>query len=321
VVPAIARADGPVAPVATSYLARLRDVPAGLHAIVVDGYLRLWLEVPPRIRLVVLDYRRIPYLRFDRAGVQVNENSTMYYLNQVPVAETPPADLRPGTPPNWQPASGGHSYEWHDGRIQDLSSEALAPGQSYVGAWRIPIVLDGRPTSITGGLDHVDRPSIVWFWPILVLIACVLAGWRVRSDALDLLVGRSLTMIALAAIALASIGLRLHGRPNVTPTQLVEFGLTLAFAVWGAGEVLVRRGRLNYFAYFLIAFVALWEGLDLVPVLLNGHVLIALPAFLARTATVLCLGSGIGILVLAFRLAAMRQRATGVRSSVGQGAQ
>jgi hypothetical protein len=49
--------------------------------------------------------------------------------------------------------------------------------------------------------------------------------------------------------------------------------------------------------------VAVWEGLNLLPTLLYGYVLAALPAFLARSATVLCLGAGAGLLVLVFRLA------------------
>ena len=32
----------------------------------------------------MLDYRGVPYLRFTRSGVAVNENSEMYYLNQTP---------------------------------------------------------------------------------------------------------------------------------------------------------------------------------------------------------------------------------------------
>ena len=44
--------------------------------------------------VVVLDYRGAPYLRFSRSGVDVNQASSMYYLNQTP-AETPPVQPRP----------------------------------------------------------------------------------------------------------------------------------------------------------------------------------------------------------------------------------
>ena len=127
-----------------------------------------------------------------RSGVEVNQNSAMYYLNQTPVAETPPSGLTRRTPPSWQRVSGGHDYGWHDGRLHALATVALSPGVAYVGRWSIPVLVDGRLSSISGGLWHADDPSIVWFWPIVVLLACVLAARRVRRPALDALVARVL---------------------------------------------------------------------------------------------------------------------------------
>jgi hypothetical protein len=299
--PDVAAAHGPVAPVATSYLATVSSVPAGVEAKVVDGYVRMWLRVSRRLTVVVLDYRHAPYLRFSRSGVQVNLNSTMYYLNQTPVAETPPADLRPNTPPHWQSVSSGHDYEWHDGRLQALATVALAPGTSYLGRWSIPLLIDDRRGAVSGGLWHADDPPLVWFWPIVVLLACVLASWRVRRARLDALVGRLLGVAAVAAIAVAAIGRGLHGRPTVSVFQLIELAFVLSLVGWALVHVLAARA--GYFTYFLVAVGAVWEGLNLLPTLLHAYVLIALPAFLARSATVLCLGAGAGLLLLVFRLA------------------
>ena len=306
--PDVAAAHGPVAPVATSYLARVSSVPAGIEAKVIDGYVRMWLRVSPSLTVVVLDYRHAPYLRFSRSGVQVNLNSTMYYLNQTPVAETPPADLRPSTPPHWQSVSSGHDYEWHDGRLQALATVALAPGTSYLGRWSVPLLIDGRRSAVSGGLWHADDPPLVWFWPIVVLLACVLASWRVRRPRLDALVARLLAVAAVAAIAVAAIGRGLHGRPTVTVIQLIELGFVLSLVGWALFHVLTAQA--GYFAYFVIAFVAVWEGLNLLPTLLHGYVLVALPAFLARSATVLCLGAGAGLLLLVFRLADQSEAGT-----------
>jgi hypothetical protein len=66
----------------------------------------------------------------------------------------------------------------------------------------------------------------------------------------------------------------------------------------------VLLGRPGYFSYFAVAFVALWQGLTLVSTLVYGFVLIALPAFVARTATVSCLACGAALLMLVYRLAA-----------------
>jgi hypothetical protein len=298
--PSAAIAHGPVAPVASSYLARVTEVPAGLEAKVIDGDQRMWLRVPERETIVVLDYRGAPYLRFARTGVEVNQNSAMYFLNQTPVAETPPSNLTAATPASWHRVSGGHDYGWHDGRLHALATVALSPGVAFVGRWSVPLLVDGRLRPISGGLWHADNPSIVWFWPIVVLLLCVLAAWRVRRPVLDALVSRVVAVAVLIAIAAAGIGQGLHGRPTVGVLQLIELVIVLAFVAWGLYRVLLQRP--GYFSYFVVAFVALWEGVVLIPTLLHGFVLIALPASVARASAVVCLGGGVSLLVLVFRL-------------------
>jgi hypothetical protein len=299
--PSAAEAHGPIAPAASSYFAKVLELPAGLQAKVIDGDLRMWLQVPREETVVVLDYRGAPYVRFSPNGVDVNHNSSMYYLNQTPVALTPPANLTASTPPSWHQVSGGHSYEWHDGRLHALAVVALAPGVSFVGRWRVPVRIDGQLSSISGGLWHADNPSIVWFWPIVVLLACVLAAWRLRRPALDRLMARVLSITALVSVTIVGLGLQLHGRPTITPFQFVELAAILAFVGWGFSRALFRQP--GYFTCFLIGVAALWAGGEMVTTLLYGFVLIPLPAFLARTVTIVCLGTGAGLLLLVFRLA------------------
>jgi hypothetical protein len=301
--PGVAGAHGAVDPIATSFLARLSGVPAGLDAKVVDGDLRLWLSVAPSTTAVVLDYRGGPYLRFSRSGVAVNVNSVMYYLNLTPV-EAPPSRVSPAIAPRWQQVSSGHEHSWHDGRLQGLASIALSPRTTYVGRWSIPVMIDGQLSSIFGGLFYSPDPSFVWFWPILVLLACTLAAWRVRRDALDAGVVDVLAVAALVAIGIAGVARELHGRPTVSAFQLVTFAVILAFVAWGLRRVLLRH--LGYFSAFLISAVAIWEGIQLAPTLLHGFVLAAVPAFAARAAAVACLGCGAGLLLFVFRLADQR---------------
>lgn len=314
--PAAASAHGPIAPVALDYLARVTALPAGLDAKVVDGDQRMWLRASPTQTVVILDYRGAPYLRFSGRGVEVNHNSAMYYLNQTPFALNPPPGLGPRTPPNWARVSDGHAYGWHDGRLHALATVALNPGNSFVGTWRVAILLDGRSSAISGGLWHAPAPSIVWFWPIAVILLCVLAAWRVRRPELDRLTARTLALGALAAVATAGVGRQLHGRPSVTAFQLVELGAILAFVAWAFVRVVSRRA--GFFTYFLIAIAALWQGLELIPTLTNGFVLIALPALVARAATVIALGTAAGLLLLVFRLHELQDesRARGRGSAV-----
>jgi len=309
--PGVAQAHGPVAPVASSYLAKITSVPARLDAKVVDGDQLMWLRAAGGETVVVLDYRGAPYLRFSTAGVAVNHNSSMFYLNQSPLAATPPVDLGPSTPPDWQPASDGHEYRWHDGRLHALATVALAPGARLVGRWRIPLLVNGRPSSISGQLWYSPDPSVVWFWPIVVLLACVLAAWRVRSASLDTLVARGLGFAALLAIGTAAVAHELHGRPSVTPFQLIELAIILAFVAWGLLRLAFRSD--GFFIYLVIGLVAVWQGAELIPTLIDGFVLIALPAFVVRAAAVVALGTGLSLLVLVFRLAELSDASEGER--------
>ncbi len=68
----------------------------------------------------------------------------------------------------------------------------------------------------------------------------------------------------------------------------------------GLARLLLRRA--TYFTYFAIAFVATWQGVNLIPTLLDGFALAATPVFLIRLACVVCLGCGIGLLVISMRM-------------------
>lgn len=312
--PGIASAHGPVDPSATVFQARIAGLPAGLRAKVVDGDQRLWLQVAPGRTVVVLDYQQGPYLRFSRAGVQVNQNSAMYYLNQVPPQLAPPG-TGPDVAPRWVSVSTGHAYEWHDGRLSDLAASALIPGERYLGRWRIALTVDGAPSAIAGGVYYAPSPSIVWFWPIVVALVCVLAALRLRRPALDEWVARVLAAVALAAFTVAGIGQQLHGRPNVSVGQEITLAVALAFVAWAASRLIRRRH--GWFTFFLIAAVAIWEGASLTGVLVDGYVLLALPPFVARLAVVTCLSSGVALLPVIFAMAERPARGRAGRRGPG----
>ncbi|MBV9311321.1 MAG: hypothetical protein JOZ73_10840 [Solirubrobacterales bacterium] len=304
VAPAGAQAHGPVAPVASSYLAKPSAVPAGLRAKVIDGDQLMWLAVAPNKTVVVLDPRGAPYLRFSRTGVEVNHNSMLYLLNQTP-AQTPPTTLGRSTPPRWQHASDAHAYTWHEGRLHALASVAHLTGAAYLGRWSIPLQIDGRATGIGGSVFYAQSPSVVWFWPIAVVVLCLLAALRLDQRSLDLRLARALSLVALLAIVLAGAARALHGRPSVSALGLAGFAITLVFAGWALHQVTTREP--GYFSCFAIAFVAAWEGAALIPTLLDGFTLLALPAWLARTATVVCLATATALLLLSFRLGRPKQ--------------
>ena len=96
----------------------------------------------------------------------------------------------------------------------------------------------------------------------------------------------------------------MHGRPAIPAFHFVELALIVAFVLWALSRVLFRRS--GYFTCFLIVVAALWAGGEMITTLLYGFVLISLPAFLARVATIVCLGTGAGLLIFVFRLSDYR---------------
>ena len=189
----------------------------------------------------MLDYLGAPYLRFSRAGVYVNENSEMYYLNY-PRPLRLPAGLSKSTPVRWHRVSSAHEYEWHDGRLGGLADDAVPQGVSYLGRWRIPVLVNGRLSAIAGGLWHASSASIVWFWPIVVILACLLAAWRLHRGQLDALLLRALALLALAAVAVGAAGKELYGRPTVGTAELVP-RIGACVRRWGWGEGTERAAR------------------------------------------------------------------------------
>jgi hypothetical protein len=297
--PAAALADGPVDPVATNYVARVSHVPAGVQAKVIDGYLQLWLKVDPSETVVVLDQVGAPWLRFNHSGVYVNHNSLLYYISQTPVEAIPPAKITAKTPPDWVKVSSGHTWMWRDGRLQAFARQTLTPGSNYAGPWSIAMRVNGAAAKVSGGLYFQPHPSIIWFWPVAVILLCVIAAWRLRSDRLDRRLVTGLTQILLLALGVISLARLLHGRPYVSPVQIVEF--IFAAAAILAGAVIFARGRFPAAIPFIVAFVALWAGLTFLPILTHQYALLILPNWLNRATTVLLLGGGLSLVLMAMR--------------------
>ncbi len=134
--------------------------------------------------------------------------------------------------------TGSHDYSWHDGRLHALATVALAPG-------RTPAAGASRCSSTDAGPRL--RWRVAWapldrlVWPIVVLLACVMAAARVRRPALDARVAQQLGALALIALAVGSAGNELHGHPNVTVLPVIELGIILAFVAWGLRLVLFEN--------------------------------------------------------------------------------
>ena len=269
--------------------------PAGHRGKAVDGDQRLWLRVAPGLTVIVIGLRGEPYLRFSQRGIEVNKRSATYFLNRSR-ATAPPPRLGAHAPPLWQRLTAGRSTSWHEDRLHALALAAHPPGARSLGRWVVPLLVDGKASSVEGTLRQAPRPSLLWFWPVALALACAPALLRLRSAALDVGVGSALAALALGAATAGRLGRELYGRPDVSAGQVALAGLTAVVAI-GLGALWLRRDWRTV-AGVAIAIVALYQGLALVGTLRNAFVLAALPAWLERTTASVALAAGIGLLVV-----------------------
>jgi hypothetical protein len=253
------------------------------------------MRVRPSLTVVVTGLRGEPYLRFSSSGVAINTRSATWYLNRV-YPQVVPLGLTPSTPPQWKQLTSSHWWTWHEGRLYTPALSAHPSGTTYLGRWVVPIVVDGRGTAIRGGLWQSAPASLLWFWPLLVLAACLPALLKLREARLEEQVSVGLASLALVSATVARLGREFYGRPTVSSWQLVLVGVTCLIAV--ALAVLYSRPDWRVLGGMLIGIFAVYQGLALVSTLRDGWVLAALPAWLERSATALSLSSGIALVVV-----------------------
>lgn len=188
---AVAHVAGP------DYVSEIRAVTPpvpGLEVRVLGSDSRLEISNPGHHRVVVLGCRGEPYARLQPDGSsQVNERSPATYLNRDRFGTAaPPAEADPRAAPVWRPYATTGPLDWHDhrshwmgsGRPPQVKNVSL---RTRVFDYRIPIVVDGRRTSIEGTLYWAGRPGAppviaalaIMFIPIVLGGSFVL--WRTRG--------------------------------------------------------------------------------------------------------------------------------------------
>ena len=283
---------GQTDPVASSYRATITSVGPGLTAKVVDGDQRLWMSADPRLTVIVVGRFGEPYLRFSSAGVDENLRSPTTYLNRATPVMVP-SGANPKLPPAWKHLTDSHSYIWHEDRLHVLAGRSSAPGD--VGPWVVPVTVNGREEVIRGQLWRAADPSLLWFWPAVVILACVVALLRVRDQRITRTLGRVLALAAVVAVVVARIGVELYGHPGVSTWQHVDLALTGLLAVLVI--VLLLRPRGTGFVAFVAGAAGVYQGVVLLPTLTEGYVLAAVPATIERAAGSVAIACGIGAML------------------------
>jgi len=116
--------------------------------------------------VVITGYEDEPYARIAADGtVELNRNSTAYYLNDDRFAEAEvPTGIDPADPPDWERVDGSGTLTWHDHRAHWMST--LVPPQvtdksaaTKIFDYSIPIEVGDEPGEIEGTLTWVGEDS------------------------------------------------------------------------------------------------------------------------------------------------------------------
>jgi hypothetical protein len=289
VLPAVAEAHSSAPVIAVDYEAKLARsaIAPGVTARVIDGNRKLELTVRPPHTVVVEGYGGEPFLRFDRAGVSVNERSLTAVTNKLTESGATPA-LDKGARPRWQVLNRSHQFAWHDHRL------ALVPGSmartGRVGTWSIPVRVDGAPIRVQGGLWH-DPGAPRWPWLIL-LVAAVGAAVAVTARGSSRL--RRSTVYVSAAAAGISFVVASSGFALAHSTPGTWVGVMLPFVIAAiVVAVFVLRPELRYAVAAGVGLVVVAESLGQLSVFLHGYVISVLAAPVVRGAVALSLLGGL----------------------------
>jgi hypothetical protein len=156
----------------------------GLSVTVLNYDDRLLLKNSSGSEVMVLDYKRQPYIRAAADGtVSVNASSEAYYLNEDRYGESAvPKGL--ASTPAWKVVSRNGRYDWHDHRMHwmgksdppQLKDKSV---RTKIADWSVPIQVGGAPGAISGTLTWVPKPSeplpigAIFAFAALLILLCV----------------------------------------------------------------------------------------------------------------------------------------------------
>jgi hypothetical protein len=181
VVVSLARPSAALAHIATGDLSTtfkatvsgFRPPAPGLRARVLGGDIKLQLSAPAADHVIVLGLVGEPFVRFDPSGVWVNLGSpTAATAGMVSSSQAVTGRV------DWHRVTSGHTLAWHENRLRPVST---APGGRArpIGEWTVPMVVNGRRTTLTG-VEWWGPPPPLWPWIASGLAALAAAALAAR---------------------------------------------------------------------------------------------------------------------------------------------
>lgn len=281
--PATAAAHLRTGTIAVDYAASVRrpDPPA-YRAQIYQSDRALSLALEPGHVVILLGYLREPVFRLAAAGLWINAGSPT--AAAAGLLRAP--QLGTSSTPRWRLRRGQHVVVWHDARAR-----RLPPGVAR-GAWRVPLIVDGQRTELTGELTRFPAPSP---WPWVGMFALWVAG----GAALALLRRRGLVRVAAIRLALIAAGastvlaMAFALDTYASPGTWIEGFDELVFIAVGTGALIRGPESLRVPAAIGVGLVGLAAGLLNSAVFLHPIVLAVLPGTVIRLTVVVATGAGL----------------------------
>jgi hypothetical protein len=285
--PATAAAHGRTATIALDY--RLVLDPAarllpGVHVRILDGDRDLQVRVDPGTTLVVKGSLGEPAVRIDSTGVWANADSP-----------TATGDTLVSTSQHgWVHLSSGMTVTWHDHRLGPPPSSTVGP----VGRFVIPLVVNGKPSAISGTFVRVARPA-VWPWPLAaaLLAGGIYLGARRRKLRGSLTVGLGVAAGVAALLEITTFAVSDAPTGGIAWLQLVA---SIVVGAVLAGLLLRLSGRARVHAAGVVGAIGAAVSLSSTPVFWHGVVISVLPGVVTRGLCGFAIVAGVASAVLSF---------------------
>lgn len=281
-------------------------LPSGVEVRVVGGDAFLEVEVARGHRVVVPDYgttaavSTTPYLRFQADGtVQRNANAVATAANRSRYGTADRAP-DPDAPVRWETVAHHGRYAWHDHRIHWMSPvppRAVSPtGRIDLGGpngtWEVPLVVDGRATTVVGELVQLPAPSpLPWLVLALVLAGAVVALAARGEGGHRPIAGLAVLTAGAAIVAGWSEWSGAPAGAGATPVVVVIPAVALAAAV----AALVGPPRWRLASWAAAAAALLGWGILRVGVLTHAVLPTTGSEGFDRAATAAAIGVGLGL--------------------------
>ncbi len=284
--------------IATSYEARITGFTAperGITAEVLRGDQDLRVSVTRPHVVIVLGVLAEPFLRFSAAGVEANRASPTASSSGI----VDDADVLTAHAPVWIRVDGGNAFTWHENRLRPRTVRGTAPRGAPVAAWRIPMIVDGAPTALTGTEWYRAAPSLAaWLVvSVLLVIAAAAAAVTLPQHVLRR-VAAGLAVVVVCAWTAGWDGILLDGRSSSLLVALAV-GWPAAAAALLAAVTAATRGGSRLAALGVVGAIAVAFSVPELPAFSRGFVLSALGDDAARASVLLSVAGGLALIAMA----------------------